>query len=201
MSYAFLPFDEVLNHLASREPAPGGGTASALAGAMSCALSEMVLGLTLGRERFAAAQAELAPLLPEARALRAELLRLADEDAAAYRGFARAAKLPKATPSEAEARRRATQHAALRAAEVPLRTAEAALEALRVAERCAKLGNPNARSDAAVGALLAWSCFDGARRNVLANLPSCAAREAEQLRARLAPLEARGGELLALARA
>lgn len=201
MSFDYLPLGEVLNHLAGSEPTPGGGTASALAGATSCALSEMVLGLTLGREKYAAAQAELAPLLPDARALRAEFLRLADADSAAYEGFVRAMKLPKGNQDEADARRRAMQQAAFRAAEVPLHTAQAAVEALRIAERCAKLGNTNARSDSVVAALLAWTCFHGARLNVLANLASCEPKQAEQLRAQLAPLEPRAEHLLAAARA
>ncbi|MCA1813747.1 MAG: cyclodeaminase/cyclohydrolase family protein [Halobacteriales archaeon] len=201
MSWGSLPFENVLDHLASPAPAPGGGTASALSGAMSCALSEMVLGLTLGREKFAGVEAELAPLVPQVRALRADLLRLADADSAAYEGFVRAMKLPKATQPEQAERKRAIEQAALHAAEVPLRTAQAAVEAARIAERCAKLANPNARSDAVVAALLAWSCFEGARRNVLANLPSMEPKRAEQLRAQLAPLEPEADRLLARARA
>lgn len=171
MSFGPLPLESFLDRLAGTEPTPGGGTASAVAGALACALAELVLGLTLGREKFKAAEPELAPLLSRARAMRAELLRLADEDSRAYEGFVAAARLPKATPQEQAARRAAMAEAALRAAEVPLRTQGLAVEALRVLGACARLGNPSARSDAEVGSLLAWSAAHGARANVLVNLP------------------------------
>jgi len=113
----------------------------------------------------------------------------------------RALKLPKATPSEQEQRKVALQQAAQHAGQVPLHTAQAALEALRIAGQCARLGNPNAKSDSVVAALLAWSCFHGARLNVLANLPSMEPKQAEAFRAQLLPLDARAEELLAAARA
>lgn len=181
MSWSPLPLEGWLDRLASKEPTPGGGSAAAVAGATACALGEMVLGLTLGREKFAAVEAQLAPLLPEFRELRAEFLRLADQDSAAYDAFMAAVRLPKATPAEQEARKAAMQQAAKRAAEVPLHTAQAAVEALRRLALVARLGNPNARSDAVVGAMHAWTAYHGARLNVLANLdglgdPSSAAQ-------------------------
>jgi formiminotetrahydrofolate cyclodeaminase len=170
MHFGALPLEGLLDRVASAEPTPGGGTASAVAGALGCALCEMVLGLTLGRPKFAAEEGRLAPLLPDARELRAEFLRLADEDSRAYAAFVEAARLPKGTPAEQGARSAAMRRAARRAAEVPLRTAECAVEALRIAAALGQHANPSARTDALVGALLAGSAFQGARRNVLANL-------------------------------
>jgi formiminotetrahydrofolate cyclodeaminase len=76
------------------------------------------------------------------------------------------------------------QRAAEGAARVPLNTAQSAVEALRVLALLAKLGNPNARSDAIAGAWLAWASFQGARLNVLANLDGLGdAAKASALRA------------------
>jgi formiminotetrahydrofolate cyclodeaminase len=201
MSLGPLPLEAYLDRLASTAPAPGGGTAAAIAGATGAALAEMVLGLTLGREKYASVQARLEPLLPDARALRDEFLRLADEDARAYEAFVRAGKLPKASPEEQAARKAAMQHAALGAAEVPLRTARAAVEALRVLAPIAKLGNPNARSDAIVGAWHAHAAYQGARLNVLANLDGIGdAAKAAQLRAEVEALGKDAEAFLAEAR-
>lgn len=170
MSFSPLPLEGFLDRIANREPTPGGGTASAVAGAMAAALGEMVVGLTAGKEKFAQVEAQVAPLGPEFRELREEFLRLADQDSRAYEGFVQAMRLPKGTPAEQAARKAAMQRAALRASEVPLHTAEAAVETLRRLALVARLGNPNARSDAVVGAHLAMTAFQGGRLNVLANL-------------------------------
>lgn len=170
MSFGPLPLEGYLDRLASKEPTPGGGTASAVAGATACALGEMVVGLTLGKEKFASVEAQLAPLVAEFRELRDEFLRLADRDSAAYETYMAAARLPKASPAEQAARKDAMQRAAAGAAHVPLLTAQAAVETLHRLALVARLGNPNARSDAVVGALHAWTAFQGARLNVLANL-------------------------------
>lgn len=201
MSYGPLPIEGFLDRLASHEPTPGGGTAAALAGATASALAEMVLQLTLGREKFKDAEPQLAPLLPDARELRAEFLRLADEDSRAYEAFVAAGRLPKGTSAEQDARKAAMQRAALWAAEVPLHTAQAALEALRILAKLARLGNPSARSDALVGAWHAWAAFQGGRLNVLANLDSLGdASRSARFRAELERLGKEAEALLAEAR-
>ena len=201
MSFAPLPLEGYLDKLAGREPTPGGGTAAAVAGATAAALAEMVLGLTLGRAKYAAVEPELAPLLPRARALRATFLRLADDDSAAYDGFVQAGRMPKATPEEQAARDAAMRAAALRASEVPLATAQRSVEALEVLAALARKGNPNARSDAVVGALHAWVAYQGARLNVEANLPGLGdPARAQALQGELAQLGKRAEALLAEAR-
>ncbi|HEV8359822.1 MAG TPA: cyclodeaminase/cyclohydrolase family protein [Candidatus Thermoplasmatota archaeon] len=190
-----LPLENVLDHLASAEPTPGGGTAAALAGATGAALAEMVLGLTLGKDKFKDREATLAPLLPQARNFRALFLSLADQDSAAYEGFVRAMRLPKATPAEQAARKAQLQGAALVATEVPLATMRAAAGLLAVLQSVAQLGNPNARSDAWVGAHFAWVAFEGGRLNVQANLDQLLPEHAARIRAEVAELAKRAEAL------
>jgi glutamate formiminotransferase/formiminotetrahydrofolate cyclodeaminase len=166
---ACVPF---LDALASDAPTPGGGSAAALAGSAAAALVAMVCGLTVGRPKFAAADAELRSVRDRALALREELHAAIRRDAEAYAAYMAAMKLPKGTDAEKAARREAMGRAAVVAAEVPLRTMESALEALRLAGVAASKGNPNAASDGAVAALLARAALRAAAMNVRINLPS-----------------------------
>jgi methenyltetrahydrofolate cyclohydrolase len=185
--------------LASAAPAPGGGAASALAGALAAALAEMVGQLTVGRPRFQAVEAQARALLADLSAQRANLLRLMDEDAAAYQQVAAAYSLPRDTDALREARERAVQAALLGAMEPPRAIATAALACLRDADSMANIGNPSVISDAGCAAILADAALRCAHLNVLANVAllrdnpagaaaraECGAREAEA-----APLLAR----------
>jgi formiminotetrahydrofolate cyclodeaminase len=158
--------------VASDTPAPGGGSVAALAGALGAALAAMVAGLTVGRERYAAHDAEMRSLLAQADALRQELLALMDADTAAYTAVLAAYKLPKETETQKTARARIIQAALRGAAETPLAAAAACADVLRLAARAAARGNRNAASDAAVSALMAHAGLRGAARNVLVNVKS-----------------------------
>ena len=73
-----------LDELASGAPAPGGGSAGAAVGAMGAALVSMVCNLTVGKEKFAAVEAELQEVLAQAEARRTELTRLITDDTTAF---------------------------------------------------------------------------------------------------------------------
>ncbi|HVM42212.1 MAG TPA: glutamate formimidoyltransferase [Gemmatimonadales bacterium] len=153
--------------VASVSPAPGGGTVSAVAGAMAAALAAMVGRLTVGRKKYAAVDADFRALVDKAEALRVRLMRLGDEDAAAFNAVSAAYALPK----EPEAPRKdAIQNALVAAAKVPLETLRAAREVAALAARAAEAGNRNAVSDAGVGALLAGAAARGAAYNVRINV-------------------------------
>src|SRR5437773_34804 len=87
--------DGWLDQLAGGAPVPGGGSAAALAGALAAALVAMVARLTIGRKTYAGVQQRVAEILAEADALRAQLRRLVDDDAAAYTKVSAAYRLPK----------------------------------------------------------------------------------------------------------
>lgn len=138
---------------------------------MGAALVAMVAELTIGRPDAAADEQTLRQLRDDAVAHGDLLRRLAEEDAAAYHAVVTARRLPKETDEERTARSGELARAMVTAAEVPLRTAEVAAEVLDLAQRIAPIGNPNAVSDAGVGAQLASASVRGAILNVRINLP------------------------------
>jgi formiminotetrahydrofolate cyclodeaminase len=165
-----LSVSAFLGHLASGEPTPGGGSASALGGALAASLVSMVCNLTLGRERYAEHAAVVETIRAEAVELRARLERGIDEDAAVYDGVMATYRLPRGTDAEKAARTAAIQEAAYQAALVPLALAEASARVIELAEQALGKTNQNAASDLAVAAMLASAAMDGAAANVDVNL-------------------------------
>ncbi len=146
---------DFLEDLASKKPVPGGGSTSAVAGAMAASLVAMVANLTVGKERYAEVEEDFEQILGKAERLRDQLLQLADEDALAYQAVIKTK----------------SQEAIKTAAEVPLKTAQQSLEVLKLASFAAKEGNKNAISDARCAIELATAAVYGAIENVRINLP------------------------------
>ncbi|HKN58310.1 MAG TPA: glutamate formimidoyltransferase [Gemmatimonadaceae bacterium] len=178
-----------LASVASSNPVPGGGSVAAHAGALGAALAQMVAGLTIGKKKYAAVDAEMKAAALKAAALGNQLTALVKRDAEAYAQVSDAYKLPK-EPTDAAARRsQAVTKALLKAAEVPLETARAAVDVAQLAALVAEKGNTNAVTDAGVAALLAHAAAKGAAYNVRVNVQAMddkskgqsLAREAEQL--------------------
>lgn len=198
-----LSVEEFLRRLATDDPVPGGGSASALAGAMAAALVNMVAELTTGRPAAADHEGRLAEIRVAAAGLQSELLSLAQADAAAYAAVVAARRLPKETDRDRETRQVQLDAAIREAIRVPLSIAQRAAGVLALAEEVALIGNRNAVSDAGVAGLLAGAAVRGAALNVEINLPSV--RDGEPLRAEarrgvdevVAGLEARGQALAA----
>ncbi|MDQ7031027.1 MAG: cyclodeaminase/cyclohydrolase family protein [Ardenticatenia bacterium] len=159
-----------LDELASANSAPGGGAASALAGAMGAALVAMVAQLTLGRKKYAQVEDEMRRLLARAEAARAELTKLADLDAEVFNRVMEAYRMPKGTEVERAERARAIQAALKDATHVPLRVAEQAVHVLALAQEAADKGNVNVISDAGAGVVLADAALEMAALNVAINL-------------------------------
>lgn len=170
MSYSDLKLASFLEELASAAPAPGGGSAAALAGATAAALVAMVCRLTIGRKNYADVSAEFEAILPRADALRIQLIELIDADAAAYSGVMAAYQLPRENDSEKAARMEAIQAALKAAARIPLEIAHACAEVLEMGAAAAERGNKNAASDGGAGALLAEAGLRAALLNVEINL-------------------------------
>lgn len=164
--------EKFAEELASASPAPGGGSAAAICGALGAALASMVANLTVGREKFKSAEDTMRKVLVRADAMRGDFLALAEEDTEAFDAFMAAWKLPKSTEEEKVARSYAIESAAATAAEVPLRTLEACAALAGLAKEAAEFGNPNVLSDAGVAALLALAAAKSAAFNVRVNLPN-----------------------------
>jgi formiminotetrahydrofolate cyclodeaminase len=178
-----LTLRQFTERLASGDPAPGGGSASALVGALAASLAAMVARLTIGREKYAEHQDEMQRILTQAERLRGQLLAMVDADTAAYLNVMDAYRLSKGDADLIAARKAAIQEALVHAADLPLASAEACVQALNLAALAVQHGNKNAASDGAVAALLAYAALQGAARNVRINLEQiedkqfCAAAE------------------------
>ena len=181
-----------IDELASAAPTPGGGGASAYAGALAAALASMVGNLTVGKKTYADVEDEVRASLARLDALRARLGELVDEDARACEPLAAAYRLPKATPDEQAAKNAALQQALVGASDVPLAIMRAVADVVDEADYLAHHGSKMARSDAGVAAAFARAASDGASLNIFINAASMddaaqAARyrgEAESLAAR-----------------
>src|SRR5436190_1084299 len=160
--------DGWLDDLAGGGPVPGGGSAAALAGALAAALVAMVARLTVGRKSYAGVQQRVAEILAEADALRAQLRRLVDDDAAAYAKVSAAYRLSKDDPRRAQA----ADEALVGAAQTPLAMARGAARLVGLAREIGTIGNRNAHSDAKVGEVLARAALSGAVENVRVNVGS-----------------------------
>ncbi|HEX9412830.1 MAG TPA: cyclodeaminase/cyclohydrolase family protein [Ktedonobacterales bacterium] len=192
------PVGDFVAGLASSAPTPGGGAASALVGALAAALAAMMGQLTIGRARFRDVEAPIQDMLGQLTALRAELLRLMDEDAAAYGEVARAYALPRASDDDRASRDSAIQAALRQAMEPPRRVARCSVDTMRVAARLAAIGNPNVISDVGCAAVLGEATVRCANLNVLANVVLIHDRAAgAEARAEAAALEGQVAQLLA----
>lgn len=154
--------------LSSSAAVPGGGSAAAYAGAMGAGLVAMVGRIA---ERKGATEATTA-LVAEADNLRADFIRLVDDDSAAYARVAEAMKLPKASDDEKRARTERLQAALLAASRVPLEVAKTSRRLLELCERTLQSAASATVSDVGVGALLAETALRGAALNVMINLAS-----------------------------
>ncbi len=196
MSVAETRLGDFAEQLGSSAPAPGGGAASALAGALAAALAEMVGQLTVGRPRFQPVEDRMRHVVEQLRQERTELLALVDADAAAFSRVSEAYKLPRTTEEEKALRDGAIQAALHEAMRPPLRVMEIACDVLLLADEVALIGNPSVASDAGCAALLGEAAVHAAALNVLANVVLLReSQEAEVARATVTALERRAATL------
>jgi glutamate formiminotransferase/formiminotetrahydrofolate cyclodeaminase len=165
------------NETAKDSPAPGGGSISAYVGALGASLGTMVANLSAGKRGWDDRLEEFSAWAEKGQAIKDKLLKLVDEDTAAFNQIMAAFRFPKETAEEKAARKAAIQAATKYATEVPLRTMEAAFEVFELAEAMVVEGNPNSVSDAGVGALCARAAVLGAWMNVKINAGSLADKE------------------------
>ncbi|MDR2890700.1 MAG: glutamate formimidoyltransferase, partial [Alistipes sp.] len=154
---------------ASESAAPGGGSISALMGALGAALATMVANLSSHKAGWDDRWREFSDWADRGQKLVSELLALVDEDTAAFNRIMDVFAMPKGTPEEKAARAAAMEAATLYATLVPLRTMQTSAKVFEVVRAMAEEGNPNSVSDAGVGALAVRSAIIGAGLNVKIN--------------------------------
>ena len=169
-SYATMAVADLLDAIASNDPVPGGGSASALAGAVGVSLLMMVAGLPKTRTGAPEDAADLSEASARLRPLRDTLASLIDQDSEAYNAVLSAMRLPKETAADKAARREAIDTAMRGATEVPMDTMRACQQALRGAVIVARHGNPNAATDTGIAIELLLAGLLGGAMNVDVNV-------------------------------
>ena len=159
-----------LETLGSDAPAPGGGSASALMGAMGTALTTMVAALTAGKEKYAEQEALMQEIIQKGETLRIQLADVMDRDTEAFRGVTAVFAMPRGTEEEKAARKTAMQAALKACTLTPYEMMECALAALELTEAALGRSNTNAASDLGVAALCLKAAIQGAWLNILINL-------------------------------
>ena len=161
ISYQQKTIKEYLDDLAARKPAPGGGSASALAGALGCALLSMSCNFTLGNEKYKDVQPRIKQTLKQTESLRQRLLFLVDLDVKAYY---KVFKSRKGSPE-------VYQSNLISATNVPLEICRLAVSGYNLCPLLVKIANKYLISDVRAGKELLKSCFKSAEFNVIINLP------------------------------
>ena len=185
-----------LDALASGASTPGGGSASAYAGACAAALVSMVARLTIGKKKYASVEDRMRAILERSEELRAGLAAAVEQDAQAFNQVMAAYRLPKESLQEQHAREDAIELATLKASQTPLEVAGFSIEVLELAAEVAAGGNVNAITDAGTSATLARAALTGAGLNVRINLMNLKNREiAQEYLEQLLSLERRADEL------
>lgn len=155
--------------LASPAPAPGGGGACALAGALGAALGSMVANLTIPNPRYEAVSDEMKEILKEMTGLSRRLLACVQEDADGFEPLAKAYGLPKGTEEERLVREEVMETALKKACEAPCEMLQAAARAIELQAILAEKGGKLVISDAGCGVTLLKSAMEGAVLNVFVN--------------------------------
>lgn len=167
--------EQFIESVDSIQPTPGGGSVSALVGALGTALVRMVGHLTVGKKRFLNAPEEeqqlFIKIIDELTNTKEELTLLVDEDTNAYNELVEAYKLPKSTEAEIKLRNEKIAEGTTKSINVPYKIALLSFNVLEKIQIILKNGNPNTISDLGVAALALSTSIQGAAMNVLINLP------------------------------
>ncbi|MFC3767082.1 cyclodeaminase/cyclohydrolase family protein [Paenibacillus sp. GCM10012303] len=160
-------------------PTPGGGSISALVGALGAAMVSMAANFTQGA-KFAGAEAAMKEAVGRLQDWTRDCEDLLEADVASFERYMSALKLPKSTDEEKRMRAQAIQDAAAQAIEVPLALMRVCRDALEQTVRIAESANPNVISDLGIGAILFESAAQSAYLTVEINLASLKDEEAKQ---------------------
>ena len=192
MKLAELKTAEFVDLLASDAPAPGGGSAAALEGALGAALTAMVCSLTIGKKKYAEFEETVKAAQAKATDLKVRFVDVMDRDTEAFNVVSAAFGMPKETDEEKAARSAAIQKGLEGCTKTPFEMMELAVETLELTASILGKSNDSAASDLGVSALSLRAAIQGAWLNVLINIGSLKNKElAEDYRAKGEALLAR----------
>lgn len=172
-----MTIQEFLDVLSSKEPVPGGGGASALAGALGNALGQMVANLTIGKKKYAMVEDEIKELAERMKGIQGQFSALADQDAKVFAPLAKCYSLPSGTEEEKAYKAEVMEARLLDASLVPMEIMEKASEMLEIMDILADKGSRMAVSDVGVGVQFIRTALLGAVMNVYINTKSMKNRE------------------------
>ena len=184
---------EFVELLASSDPTPGGGGASAFAGVLGVALAGMVANLTRGKKKYATYEQDIHGILGKCGELQKNLTDLVQRDAEVFAPLSKAYAMPANTEHEREHKAAVMEDALVAASLVPLEIMEQAYEGLLIQEELAEKGSRLAISDVGVGVQLLKAAILGASMNIFINTKSMADRhKAEEIEENARKLIAEG---------
>lgn len=172
-----MTIQEFLDVLSSKEPVPGGGGASALAGALGNALGQMVSNLTIGKKKYALVEDEIKELAERMKGIQGQFTQLADQDAKVFAPLTKCYSLPSGTEEEKAYKAEVMEARLLDASLVPMEIMEKAAEMLEIMDILADKGSRMAVSDVGVGVQFIRTALLGAVMNVYINTKSMKNRE------------------------
>ncbi|MCC6476382.1 cyclodeaminase/cyclohydrolase family protein [bacterium] len=166
----YQPVAGFIEQVASKAPAPGGGSAAALSGAVGAGLLNMVCHFTVGKKGYEAVTEEMSRVREQVSELRVELTSQIDEDTAAFNRFRVANRMAEDSDAAISRKKAEVEAATRETIEAPRVTMQLCAKGLELAVTIITKGNKNTLSDAATGAEMLMAGLDGAANNVLINL-------------------------------
>ena len=174
MKLAEMQVTEFVNLMASDAPAPGGGSAAALEGALGAALTAMVCALTIGKKKYADVQELAVESQKKAEDLKARFVDVMDRDTEAFNAVSAVFAMPKDTDEQKAARKAAMQEALKGCTKTPFEMMQLACETLELTRSLVGRLNASAASDLGCSALSLRAAIQGAWLNVLINISGIA---------------------------
>lgn len=171
---------EFVEILSSKEPVPGGGSASALLGAIGTALGNMVGHLTVGKKKYAAVEDEMHDMMDRCEKIQHDMLNLVERDAEAFTPLAKAYGMPRDTEEQKREKERVMAIVLQDACAAPLEIMRKCCEAIDMCEEFANKGSRLAISDAGVGVVFCKAALQGASLNVFINTKAMKDRESAE---------------------
>jgi len=169
MEFSKLSCEEFVNVLASKDPVPGGGGASALVAAIGMALGNMVGSLTLGKKKYADVQEDIIKLKAKSDTLQECFFTLMRKDAEVFEPLSRAYGMPKETEEEKAEKERVMEAALKECCAVPLQIMRKCCEAIDLHREFADKGTAIAISDVGCGVICCKAALQAASLNVFIN--------------------------------